>query len=68
MIDITKTYKENGDVEFQYYRDSSLWYKTECGVVFPVPIEDIGNSTFLNKDKARLFMRYMRKYNKSLEI
>lgn len=51
-----------GSVEFQYYRDSSLWYKTESDLLFPVPIEDIGNATFSRTDKAILFMRYIRKY------
>ena len=48
-------------VNFVYYRDSSLWYKTEDGFVFPVPIADIGTATFLAQDRAMLFMRYIRK-------
>jgi hypothetical protein len=51
-----------GVVKFQYYRDSKLFYKTETGVLFPVPVEDIGNATFLAEDKAMLFMRYIRKH------
>jgi hypothetical protein len=38
-----------------------LWYSTECGFKFPVPIEDCGDGTFLPKDKAMMFMRYIRK-------
>jgi uncharacterized membrane protein len=38
------------------------FYKTETGLVFPVPIDDIGNATFLNEDKGLLFMRYIRKF------
>jgi hypothetical protein len=59
-------------VHFQCYRDQALWYQTESGtrpdgVVqpgfnFPVPIDDIGTATFLNVDKAMLFMRYIRKH------
>ena len=51
-----------GNVSFNYYRDDSLWYLTDSGFKFPVPIEDIGNSTFLAKDRALLFMRYIRKH------
>ena len=51
-----------GEVTFQYYRDGNLHYSTENGFVFPVPISDIGNATFLAKDKAMLFMRYIRKF------
>jgi hypothetical protein len=51
-----------GVVKFQYYRDNQLFYKTETGLTFPVPIADIGNATFLAEDKAILFMRYIRKF------
>lgn len=51
-----------GSATFQFYKDKSLWYKTEKGFVFPVPIEDIGSATFLAHDKAILFMRYIRKH------
>lgn len=49
-------------VSFQFYRDQELWYQTECGFDFPVPISDIGNATFNATDKAMLFMRYIRKH------
>jgi len=57
-------------VYFVLYRDSHLWYETECGFQFPDPIEDVedvGNATFLAKDKAMLFMRYIRKHINTLE-
>lgn len=52
----------NQRVFFRFYRDSNLWYTTECGFEFPVPISDIGNATFLYEDRAILFMRYIRKH------
>lgn len=52
----------NKKVKFVFYRQKTLWYSTESGFVFPVPIEDIGDATFLSEDKAILFMRYIRKY------
>ncbi len=54
-------------VRFIFYRDKELWYITECGFEFPVPEEEVGNATFLAKDKAILFMRYIRKHQKMLE-
>jgi hypothetical protein len=61
-----KTLKEmvenDQKVNFVYYRDQTLWYKTESDFLFPVPISDIGNATFLAEDKAMLFMRYIRKH------
>ena len=54
-------------VTFQYYKDGQLFYSTECGFVFPVPIDDVGNATLNAKDKALLFMRYIRKHIKTVE-
>ncbi len=46
-----RTFKEmivnNQQVRFSFYRDGQLWYETECGFRFPVPIEDAGTATFL---------------------
>lgn len=65
-MNIFEEVKDNKQVSFQYYRDGNLWYKTESGFLFPVPVEDIGNATFLAVDKAMLFMRYIRKHDKVL--
>jgi len=51
----------NQKVRFSFYRDSQLWYETECGFRFPIPIADAGTATFLADDRAILFMRYIRK-------
>jgi len=53
----------NGQVTFSFYREGNLWYICERnGFLFPVPISDTGNATFLKYDRAMLFMRYIRKY------
>lgn len=58
-----------GTVAFQYYRAGELWYKTsETGLLFPVPVADIGDATFLANDKAMLFMRYIRKWTTQLLV
>lgn len=52
-----------GDVEFVRYRDGNLWYEViATGFEFPVPTSDTGNATFLCRDRAMLFMRYIRKH------
>lgn len=58
--------RDNKTVSFKYYRENELWYETEDGFLFPVPISDIGTATFLATDKAILFMRYIRKWNEKL--
>ena len=52
----------NQKIKFSFYRDKELWYVTECGFCFPVPIIDVGTATLLHEDRAILFMRYIRKY------
>lgn len=50
------------DVRFTHYYKGNLWYQTEDGFEFPVPIEDIGDAVFRSVDSAPLFMRYIRKH------
>ena len=50
-----------GTVKFKFYRKENFYYETESGFVFPVPISDTGDATFLPEDKGILFMRYIRK-------
>jgi hypothetical protein len=57
----------NQKVRFSFYRDGQLWYETECGFRFPVPISDVGTATFLVEDRAILFMRYIRKHMAALQ-
>ena len=58
---------DNQKVRFSFYRDGQLWYETECGFRFPVPISDVGTATFLVEDRAILFMRYIRKHMAALQ-
>ena len=52
---------------FQYYKDGNLWYVTEkTNLVFPVPIEDVGNATLGMTEKGILMMRYIRKWIKEI--
>lgn len=62
MNNIKDMVSGNKTVTFTHYRHKELWYKTECGFEFPVPIDDIGDATFLASDRAMLFMRYIRKH------
>ena len=55
------------NVSFMCYSKGELWYQTDTGFEFPVPIEDTGDGIFLAKDKAIMFMRYIRKHLAYLE-
>ena len=61
-MNIKDMVKDNQKVTFQCYRKGELWYKTDSGFEFPVPVDDAGDATMLASDKALLFMRYIRKH------
>jgi len=63
MINIKTAVK--GTVKFEYFRDHALWYSTEAGDIFPVPIEDAGSATFKREEKGMMLMRWMRKWNEN---
>lgn len=52
---------------FVFYRDRSLFYETDSGFQFPVPIDDAGSATFNQEEKAILLMRYIRKHLERVE-
>lgn len=52
---------------FEFYRKGNLWYKTDAGFSYPVPIDDIGDASFLATDKALIHMRYIRKHLETIE-
>lgn len=60
--------KENikGYSHFVYYRDGALWYRTAVDLLFPIPMNDIGDTQFLATEKSMVLMRWIRKYIASL--
>ena len=62
MLDIVK----NQNAHFVYYRDRALFYETDNGFQFPIPIDDASSATFNNEEKAILLMRYIRKHLKTV--
>ena len=66
-MDIKEMVKPGKKVNFSFYRQNELWYKTEDGFEFPVPTQDTGDGVFLAEDKAIFFMRYIRKHVKMIE-
>lgn len=62
-----KSMIQNKQVTFVRYQNNELWYVTECGFEFPVPLSDTGNAAFLKTDKAMLYMRWIRKHVEMLK-
>jgi hypothetical protein len=53
-----------GNVKFLFYRANNLYYVTDSGVQFPVPIEEANHdsATFNAEDKAIHYMRWIRRH------
>jgi len=49
-------------VRFRFYRDGELWYATDDGFEFPVPITDTGTGVFQAEGGAIQYMRWIRKH------
>jgi hypothetical protein len=67
MYNVKDMVKDNKKVFFVCYKQKELWYRTETGFDFPVPIDDTQDGVFNAEDKALLFMRYIRKHVAMLE-
>jgi hypothetical protein len=70
MYNIKEMVKDGKKARIIYYKLGELWYETECGFKFPVPVhitEEVGDATFKAEDKAILLMRYIRKHIALLE-
>tara|TARA_R110002073_G_scaffold73578_3_gene179993 strand:+ start:493 stop:744 length:252 start_codon:yes stop_codon:yes gene_type:complete len=53
---------KNQNAHFVFYRDQSLFYETDNGFLFSVPISDAGSATINSQEKAIMLMRYIRKH------
>lgn len=58
------TLKEHvsGKSYFSYYREDNLYYRTDTGITFAVPLADAQGATFLSIEKSLFFMRWIRKH------
>ena len=67
MTSIKHMVDNNQKVTFSWFRDGQMWYVTDTGFEFPVPISDVGTAQLKAQDKAILFMRYIRKHVDTME-
>lgn len=70
FMNLTTIVKDN-KVMFSHLRKGYAYYNVTVNgetFVFPVSLEDIGDATLLNEDKAIIFMRYIRKSIDSKEF
>lgn len=46
---------------FKFYKDGSLYYETELGLIFEIPCIETGNGTFNAEEKALNLMKWIKK-------
>jgi hypothetical protein len=59
---ITDIVKDNKTARFDRYTDGNLWYVTEGGFDFPIPVEDTRGGVFQAEEKALHLMRWIRQH------
>jgi hypothetical protein len=62
MNAIAEMVRDDRKVSFLRYSDRELWYRTECGFEFPVPLSETGAAVFKASDHAILFLRHIRRH------
>jgi len=58
---------KNQKARFVFYRDRALFYETDDGFQFPVPVDEAGSATFNAEEKAITLMRYVREHLENTE-
>lgn len=62
MFELKNLVAKGKGVRFICLMANSLWYETDDGFTFPIPLTETEGATFLAEDKALLFMRHIRKH------
>ena len=65
-MNIEKVIQNNESVSFMFFLSGKLWYRTESGFKFPVPIKGSGQSVFLNEDRVNRFYPYIKAHAQKL--
>ena len=65
-LNITEIVKDQ-TATFLYYIDGNLWYATDNGFKFPIPIDDTKGACFNKEHKAITLMRWIRKHIDTIE-
>ncbi|MEM7401423.1 MAG: hypothetical protein AAF304_05675 [Pseudomonadota bacterium] len=64
---LEKILQDNENVRFMFFLSGKLWYRTDSGFKFPVPIKGSGQSVFLNEDRVNRFYPYIKAHAQKLD-
>ncbi len=59
-LDIKEMVKDGRKVRLEHYQSGSLFYVTETGFRFQVPVKDLGDARALPEEKAITFMKWIK--------
>ena len=65
--DIKGMVQPGREVHFARFHAGVLWYATDCGFEFPVAAAETGETPYLARDRAVLFLGFIRKHIKAIE-
>jgi len=61
MVNVKEHVEGKQVVRFEFYRTGVLYYRTERGLIFEVPADDVGTGVLKAEDRAMLYMRWIRR-------
>ncbi len=50
------------NAHFVFFQDDTLFYETDAGFLFPIPVSDIGSTRLSETEKAIRLMRWVRRH------
>jgi hypothetical protein len=62
MSTINEMVANDRTVRFTHYQNGELWYVTETGFSFPVPVAEVGDAALPAVDRALRYMSYIRRH------
>jgi len=60
MVNVIEHIRNGQKAKFEFYRNGTLYYKTEKGLLFEIPSSDTGDAVFNAEEKASVLMRWIR--------
>lgn len=61
MVNIIKHIRNGQKATFKFYRGEILFFETEQGLLFEIPISETGGAVFNAEEKASTLMKWIRK-------
>jgi len=54
--------------KFIHFVDKELWYETDSGFQFPIPLNDVGTTLFVAEYKGIRLMKWIRKHRELVNV